>query len=423
MRILALNVRPQKASGFEFGLHAGARETSSEDASCRVGRDEMACRDSVNTCNCCRENYWYSASMRRAPDSSKATSKDLAFLMRISPNCFSWTQGDGLELDHFEHGEEGDDHGVTGGAGFEELDEADGVGVAGEDLAAELGDHLGNGEGFVLQLDAGDFFFALEDLLEDADEIDEGDDQFAFGAFVVVERFVGLGPDVFFDLLFLVEKLRGVFEFFVLDEALDEFFARIGGLLFGGGERVGREKHFRFDVDERGGHVDEFGGDVDVLDFELVEVVEVLRGDFGDLDVVDVHFLLFDEIEQEVEGTFVDRDVDAVRSGHCRGIVYSEYCVCGRVGESSRRRSHPIGGVEDASKKRRSGEWHSNRVAKRSATVRRACGASRRWIRGLGASSALQTRGLCAIHRRGFPTRAWDSARSSGGVRGSGRST
>ena len=62
-----------------------------------------------------------------------------------------------------------------------------------------------------------DFFFALEDLLENADEVDEGDDQFALGAFVVVQGFVGLGPDVLFDLLALVEELRGVFEFFVFD--------------------------------------------------------------------------------------------------------------------------------------------------------------------------------------------------------------
>ncbi len=40
-----------------------------------------------------------------------------------------------------------------------------------------------------------------------------------------------------------------------------------------------------------------------------MEVVEVLGSDFGDLDVVDVHFLLFDEVEQEVERTFVDGDV------------------------------------------------------------------------------------------------------------------
>ena len=50
-----------------------------------------------------------------------------------------------------------------------------------------------------------------------------------FGAFVVVEGFVGLGPDVFFDLLLLVEELGGVFIFFVFDETLDEFGAGVGG--------------------------------------------------------------------------------------------------------------------------------------------------------------------------------------------------
>jgi hypothetical protein len=38
---------------------------------------------------------------------------------------------------------------------------------------------------------------------------------------------------------------------------------------------------------------------------------------------VDVHFLLFDEVEQEVEGTFVHGDGDFVGRGHV-GIVYSQ---------------------------------------------------------------------------------------------------
>jgi hypothetical protein len=54
-----------------------------------------------------------------------------------------------------------------------------------------------------------------------------------------------------------------------------------------------------------------------------VEVVEVLRGDFGDLDVVNVHFLLFDEIEQEVERTFEDGDGDFVGRGHWELSVIS----------------------------------------------------------------------------------------------------
>jgi hypothetical protein len=53
-----------------------------------------------------------------------------------------------------------------------------------------------------------------------------------------------------------------------------------------------------------------------------MEIVEVLRSDFGDLDVVDVHFLLFDEVEQEVERTFVHGDGDFVGGGHWSVISY-----------------------------------------------------------------------------------------------------
>jgi hypothetical protein len=115
-------------------------------------------------------------------------------------------EGDGLELNHFEYRQEGHDHGVARGAGFEKLDEIQGVVFAGQDLGAQLGDHLRDGEFFVAQIDARDFFAALEDLLENFYEVDQRDDQLGVGAFVVVEGFVGLGPNVFFDLLFLVEE-------------------------------------------------------------------------------------------------------------------------------------------------------------------------------------------------------------------------
>src|ERR1700687_390991 len=45
-----------------------------------------------------RWGYWYSASMRRVPDSSKAVAKDLDFLIRISPNCFSWERATACSL-------------------------------------------------------------------------------------------------------------------------------------------------------------------------------------------------------------------------------------------------------------------------------------------------------------------------------------
>jgi hypothetical protein len=122
---------------------------------------------------------------------------------------------------------------MSRGARFKKFDQANGVLVAGENLGAKLGHHLGDGEGFVLQVDADDLFAALQDLLEDFDEVNERDDEVAFGAFVVIKRFVGPGPNVFLDLLLLIEQLSGVFEFFVFDEALDELGARVGGLLLG----------------------------------------------------------------------------------------------------------------------------------------------------------------------------------------------
>ena len=147
-------------------------------------------------------------------------------------------EADRLKLDHFEHRKKRDDHGVTRRASFEELNEAYGTSVASKNLRTKLRDHLRDGVGFVLQFDAGNFLFAFENLLEDADEVDERDDQFAFRTFVVVERLVRLGPDVFLDLLTLVEKLGGVLEFFMLQEALDKFFARVFSLLLGTGQRV-----------------------------------------------------------------------------------------------------------------------------------------------------------------------------------------
>ena len=47
--------------------------------------------------------------------------------------------------------------------------------IFGKDLRAELRHHLRHGELLVLQLDARNFFAALENGLEDAHEVDERD--------------------------------------------------------------------------------------------------------------------------------------------------------------------------------------------------------------------------------------------------------
>ncbi len=116
-----------------------------------------------------------------------------------------------------------------------------------------------------------------------------------------------MGPGGFFDLLLLHEHLGGGFEAFVLEEALDEFAAGVLGI--GASEDVGGvagEEGFGFDVDEERGHVDELAGSVDVGLPEVAGVVEELRGDAGDGDVVDVDVLFADEVKEEIERAIVD---------------------------------------------------------------------------------------------------------------------
>ena len=66
-------------------------------------------------------------------------------------------------------------------------------------------------------------------------------------------------------------------------------------------------------MDQRRRHVDEVGGNVDIELFELVQVIEILLGDLGDGNVVDVHLLLANQIEQKIERPFVHRQIDAIR--------------------------------------------------------------------------------------------------------------
>ena len=113
------------------------------------------------------------------------------------------------------------------------------------------------------------------------------------------------------DLLALVEQLRGALEFFVLDQAMHQIGARVFQLL-GTGQRIGRQQHLRLDVDERRGHVNEIGRDVHVQLLELVEIVEILARDLGDRDVVDVDFLLLDQIEQQIERAVVGIEMNFV---------------------------------------------------------------------------------------------------------------
>src|SRR5947209_17321837 len=60
-------------------------------------------------------------------------------------------------------------------------------------------------------------------------------------------------------------------------------------------------------MDQHRSHINEISRDVHVEFANLLYIREVLRGDPGDGDIVDVDILLANEVEQEVERPFVNR--------------------------------------------------------------------------------------------------------------------
>ena len=95
-----------------------------------------------------------------------------------------------------------------------------------------------------------------------------------------------------------MQQLGRGLELLVLEQPADERLARIlfRILLRGIGPR---QQHARLDVNQRRGHHEELPRDVEVQLLHQVEVVEVLLGDERDRNVVDVHLVLLDEVEQQ----------------------------------------------------------------------------------------------------------------------------
>ena len=87
----------------------------------------------------------------------------------------------------------------------------------------------------------------------------------------------GLGPGGLFDLLLLHEHLRGGLEALVLEQALDQFAARVFGVVPPATSEGSRGSSILLlDVDQQRGHVDELAGGVDVGLLEVVGVLEEL---------------------------------------------------------------------------------------------------------------------------------------------------
>jgi len=127
---------------------------------------------------------------------------------------------------------------------------------------------------------------------------------------------VGEGAGVALGLVVgpIVEFAGEVLEFFVFEELADQFEARVAEVvlfLARFGLAAGQE-HGGLDFHEGGGHDEEFAGEVDVELLEHIDILEVLVGDGGDGDVLDVHLGAADEVEEQVEGAVVDVDANAI---------------------------------------------------------------------------------------------------------------
>ena len=84
------------------------------------------------------------------------------------------------------------------------------------------------------------------------------------------------------------------------------------GVLLLGQVLLPGQEHLGLDVDEEGGDEQELGLPVEVDLLLPVEVLQVVPGDGGDGDVVDLDLLLPDEEEEQVQGAFEDLEPDLV---------------------------------------------------------------------------------------------------------------
>ena len=125
-----------------------------------------------------------------------------------------------------------------------------------------------------------------------------------------------IGPHRFFHHALLMQHFGGAFEPFVLQQPVDQLLARI---LFRDQLlqcRIARQQHFRLDLDQGRGHVDELGAQLDIHLRGASDVLEILRGNLRDGDVIDVDLLLADQVQQQVERPVVVFEMEIERNRH-----------------------------------------------------------------------------------------------------------
>jgi hypothetical protein len=109
----------------------------------------------------------------------------------------------------------------------------------------------------------------------------------------------------------LVQQLCRRLELLVLQQPADQGVARILFRLRLLGV-LPRQQHLRLDMDQRRGHHQEFAHDVQIQLLHHDDVIEVLLRDERDGNVVDVHLVLLNEVDQQIERSLELGDLDRV---------------------------------------------------------------------------------------------------------------
>ena len=117
-----------------------------------------------------------------------------------------------------------------------------------------------------------------------------------------------------FQTLF-AQPIGDLLELLVLEKATDQLFARIPLLIFHARFDVAGQEDLRLDLHEGGSHEDETAGDFDVEQAQLTaNDGQILGGDGGDGNIVDVYLVLADEVKEQIQRSLEDVEDDAVRA-------------------------------------------------------------------------------------------------------------
>ncbi len=218
------------------------------------------------------------------------------------------------QADQFQQRQEGaDDLGAAGGA-REQFDKAH-AGAPGDHFEDEV-DFLAD-RPFVLENVAQVFALveALQHAADGVEQVKNGNIRLGRRGGVLKFQFARHArEDVF---LFGLEHLQaggGVLEFLVFHQLADEFPARVFALLLALDLHllVHRQQLATFDVHERRGHHEKFAGNLQIELPHEIDVFDELRGEFGEVDFVNVHLLLLDQIKEQIERAFEDLELDFV---------------------------------------------------------------------------------------------------------------